>query len=46
MIFLLLLVSMNFNPDENDKYYKKINLDTIEIQIYSGLRTNLLIMKV
>lgn len=39
MIFLLLLVSMKFNPDENDKYYKKINLD------YFGLRTNLLIMK-
>jgi hypothetical protein len=35
---------MGFNPDGNDKYYKKINIDTIETQIYSGSRTNLLIM--
>jgi hypothetical protein len=40
------MVYMRFNPDDNDKYYKKINIDTIEIdiRIYFGLRTNLLIM--
>jgi hypothetical protein len=31
------------NPDGNDKYYRKINID-IETRIYSGSRTDLLIM--
>jgi hypothetical protein len=39
-----LFVSMGFNPNRNDKYYKKINIDTIVTRIYSSLRTNLLIM--
>jgi hypothetical protein len=40
------MVYMGFNPDDNDKYYKKINIDTIEIEIriYSVMRTNLRIM--
>jgi hypothetical protein len=37
-------VSTGFNPNGNDKYYRKINIDNIEIRIYSGSRTNLLIV--
>jgi hypothetical protein len=43
-------VSTEFSPDGNDRYYtenqyiQKINIDYIEIRIYSGSRTNLPIM--
>jgi hypothetical protein len=40
MRFKGLLVSMGFNPGRNDKYYRKINIDTIEFRF----RINLLIM--
>jgi hypothetical protein len=28
-----LLVFMGFNPGRNDKYYRKINIDTIEFSL-------------